>query len=200
MRPVVGHLCPEPEGRQGGAAIQPGSADHARASDRADYAGARSGYAAAMARRDDDPELHRGDRPRARRDQGVRAAPPAMSLTEVATAAGLARPDRPPDPADAERAGLRARDGRRLRPHPAGARARHGLRAVAWGCGTWRARTWSSWSRAPASRRSIAQLDGSDIVYVARVAVPKIVALAVQHRHPVPGAARPRSARSCSPA
>ena len=36
---------------------------------------------------------------------------------------------------------------------------------------------------------SIAQLDGSDIVYVARVAVPKIVAPARADRHPVPGAA-----------
>ena len=33
---------------------------------------------------------------------------------------------------------------------------------------------------------SIAQLDGSDIVYVARVAVPKIIALRVRDRHPVP--------------
>ena len=36
---------------------------------------------------------------------------------------------------------------------------------------------------------SVAQLDGSDIVYVARVAVPKIVALVGADRHPVPGAA-----------
>ena len=36
---------------------------------------------------------------------------------------------------------------------------------------------------------SVAQLDGSDIVYVARVAVPKIVGAVGADRHPVPGAA-----------
>ena len=35
----------------------------------------------------------------------------------------------------------------------------------------------------------MAQLDGSDIVYVARVSVPKIIALRVDDRHPVPGGA-----------
>ena len=36
---------------------------------------------------------------------------------------------------------------------------------------------------------SMAQLDGADIVYVARVSVPKIIALAGGDRHPVPGTA-----------
>ena len=46
-------------------------------------------------------------------------------------------------------------------------------------CGRWPGRTWRRWSPAPRESSSIAQLDGSDIVYVARVAVPKIIALAV---------------------
>ena len=45
---------------------------------------------------------------------------------------------------------------------------------------------------------SIAQLDGSDIVYVARVAVPKIVTLAVTIGTRFPRC-RPRSARCCWP-
>ena len=36
---------------------------------------------------------------------------------------------------------------------------------------------------------SMAQLDGSDIVDVARVSVPKIITLRGRHRHPVPGPA-----------
>ena len=35
----------------------------------------------------------------------------------------------------------------------------------------------------------MAQLDGSDIVYVARVSVPKLIALRVDDRHAVPGRA-----------
>ena len=77
---------------------------------------------------------------------------PAMTLSEVAAAAGLARPTARRILLTLEQLGY-VRVGRRgVHPHPAGARARHGLRAARSGCGTSPARTWSGWSRAPASR------------------------------------------------
>ena len=51
---------------------------------------------------------------------------------------------------------------------------------VARACGTSPARTWRRWSRRTGESSSMAQLDGSDIVYVARVSVPKIIALRVE--------------------
>ena len=45
---------------------------------------------------------------------------------------------------------------------------------------------------------SIAQLDGSDIVYMARVAVPKIITLRVDDRHQIPALRPRRWARCCS--
>ena len=147
------------------------------------------------------PRLHRGARPRARRDHGVRAAADrTLSLSEVAAATGLARPTARRILLTLAELGYVRGDGRRVRPHPAGARARHRPTCGRWGCGRWPARTWSGWSRAPDESCSIAQLDGSDIVYVARVAVPKIIALSVQIGTRFPAPSRPRWARCCSPA
>ena len=102
-----------------------------------------------------------------------------MTLSEVATAAGLARPTARRLLLTLEELGyVRSVDGG-LRADPEGARPRDGLRRRRSGCGTSPARTWRRWSRRTGESSSMAQLDGSDIVYVARVAVPKIIALRV---------------------
>ena len=104
---------------------------------------------------------------------------PAMSLTEVATATGLARPT-------ARRILLTLQDLGYVRAAPAG----FALTPRVLELGVAYVRSMGLWEVArPHMERlsaqtnescSVAQLDGSDIVYVARVAVPKIVALAVQ--------------------
>jgi IclR family pca regulon transcriptional regulator len=104
---------------------------------------------------------------------------PVMSLTEVATATGLARPT-------ARRILLTLQELGYVRPDRTG----YALTPRVLDLGVAYVRSMGLWDVArPHLERlsvrtnescSIAQLDGSDIVYVARVSVPKIVALAVQ--------------------
>jgi IclR family pca regulon transcriptional regulator len=104
---------------------------------------------------------------------------PAMSLTEIATATGLARPTARRILLTLEELGyVRSNDGS------------FALTPRVLGLGVAYVRSMGLWDVArPHMERlvartnescSVAQLDGSDIVYVARVAVPKIVSLAVQ--------------------
>ncbi|MEV7965962.1 IclR family transcriptional regulator C-terminal domain-containing protein [Sphaerisporangium sp. NPDC088356] len=104
---------------------------------------------------------------------------PVMSLTEVATAAGLARPT-------ARRILLTLQELGYARAEQSGFALTPrvlelGLSYVR-SMGLWEvARPHLQWLVARTGESSsIAQLDGSDIVYVARVAVPKIVTLSVQ--------------------
>jgi IclR family pca regulon transcriptional regulator len=112
----------------------------------------------------------------------IRAFPPGrrvMSLTEVATAAGLARPT-------ARRILLTLQELGYARSEAGG----YTLTPRVLDLGVSYVRSMGLWEVArPHMERlvaqthessSIAQLDGSDIVYVARVAVPKIVTLSVQ--------------------
>jgi IclR family pca regulon transcriptional regulator len=104
---------------------------------------------------------------------------PVMSLTEVASATGLARPT-------ARRILLTLTELEYVRAEGAG----YALTPRVLELGVAYVRSQGLWeiarphmeslSAATNESCSIAQLDGSDIVYVARVAVPKIVALAVQ--------------------
>ncbi|GGO61051.1 IclR family transcriptional regulator domain-containing protein [Nonomuraea cavernae] len=104
---------------------------------------------------------------------------PVMSLTEVATAAGLARPT-------ARRILLTLQELGYARAEQGG----FALTPRVLELGVSYVRSMGLWDVArPHMERlvaqthessSIAQLDGSDIVYVARVAVPKIVTLSVQ--------------------
>ncbi|MGW5260300.1 IclR family transcriptional regulator domain-containing protein [Microbispora sp. NPDC004025] len=104
---------------------------------------------------------------------------PVMSLTEVAAATGLARPT-------ARRILLTLQELGYARPEQGG----FALTPRVLELGVSYVRSTGLWEvarphleRLVAQTRessSIAQLDGSDIVYVARVAVPKIVALSVQ--------------------
>jgi IclR family pca regulon transcriptional regulator len=104
---------------------------------------------------------------------------PAMSLTEVASATGLARPT-------ARRILLTLTELGYVRTEGAG----YALTPRVLDLGVAYVRSQGLWeiarphmeslSAATNESCSIAQLDGSDIVYVARVAVPKIVALTVQ--------------------
>jgi IclR family pca regulon transcriptional regulator len=108
-----------------------------------------------------------------------RPAHPMMSLTEVATATGLARPT-------VRRILLTLSELGYVRPDSGG----FALTPRVLDLGVAYTRSMGLWDVArPHMERlvartkescSIAQLDGSDIVYVARVAVPKIVSLAVQ--------------------
>jgi IclR family pca regulon transcriptional regulator len=104
---------------------------------------------------------------------------PVMSLTEVASATSLARPT-------ARRILLTLTELGYVRGEGAG----YALTPRVLDLGVAYVRSQGLWeiarphmeklSAATGESCSIAQLDGSDIVYVARVAVPKIVALAVQ--------------------
>jgi IclR family pca regulon transcriptional regulator len=104
---------------------------------------------------------------------------PVMSLTEVASATGLARPT-------ARRILLTLTELGYVRAEGAG----YALTPRVLDLGVAYVQSQGLWdiarphmsalSAATNESCSIAQLDGSDIVYVARVAVPKIVALAVQ--------------------
>jgi IclR family pca regulon transcriptional regulator len=104
---------------------------------------------------------------------------PSMTLAEVATATGLARPT-------ARRILLTLTELGFVRAAGSG----YALTPRVLDLGVSYVRSQGLWdiarphmeelSAATAESCSIAQLDGSDIVYVARVAVPKIVALAVQ--------------------
>ncbi len=104
---------------------------------------------------------------------------PAMTLTEVAAATGLARPT-------ARRILLTLGELGYVRAEGAG----YALTPRVLDLGVAYVRSQGLWdiarphmealSAETGESCSVAQLDGSDIVYVARVAVPKIVALAVQ--------------------
>ncbi|MFF7987506.1 IclR family transcriptional regulator C-terminal domain-containing protein [Streptomyces sp. NPDC007901] len=104
---------------------------------------------------------------------------PVMTLTDVATATGLARPT-------ARRILLTLAELGYVRPQAGGfALTPHVLDlgvAYVRSMGLWDvARPHLEWLVERTNEScSIAQLDGSDIVYVARVSVPKIVTLAVQ--------------------
>ena len=113
---------------------------------------------------------------------------PVLTLSEVAAAAGLARPTARRILLTLEALGYARGGPAGFSADPAGARARHGVRAVARACGTSPGRTRSALVARIGESSSIAQLDGSDIVYVARVAVPKIIALRVDigTRFPAP--------------
>ena len=131
-----------------------------------------------MARRDNSPDFIEAI---ARGLDVIRAfhpRQPVMSLTAVATAAGLARPTARRILLTLEQLGyVRAADGGfELTPRVLDLGMSYVLSRGLWEVARPHmdklvARTHES--------SSIAQLDGSDIVYVARVAVPKIIALAV---------------------
>ena len=140
-----------------------------------------------MARRDDDPDFVEAI---ARGLDVIKAFTPdrpAMSLTEVATAAGLSRPT-------ARRILLTLTSLGYVRSEASGfaltPRVLELGMAYVQSVGLWevaRPHMERLVSRTGEST-SIAQLDGSDIVYVARVAVPKIIALRVSigTRFPAP--------------
>ncbi|WP_030223964.1 IclR family transcriptional regulator domain-containing protein [Streptomyces sp. NRRL WC-3626] len=132
-----------------------------------------------MPRRDDDPNFIEAI---ARGFDVIKAFDPhtpVMSLTEVATATGLARPT-------ARRILLTLESLGYVRTLPAGGFT---LTARVLELGLTYVQAMGLWGVArPHMERlvarthestSVAQLDGSDVVYVARVAVPKIIALAV---------------------
>ena len=104
---------------------------------------------------------------------------PAPTLAEVAAATGLARPTARRILLTLAELGYVRADGGTLRAHAAGARARRRLRPVAGAVGG-RPPAHGAARGGTSESCSVAQLDGSDIVYVARVAVPKIVGLSVQ--------------------
>ncbi|MGA8210735.1 MAG: IclR family transcriptional regulator C-terminal domain-containing protein [Nocardioidaceae bacterium] len=104
---------------------------------------------------------------------------PSMTLTEVATAAGLARPTARRLLLTLEELGFVAADGGSFRLTPKVLTL--GM-AYVGALGLWDiARPHlESLVRRTGESSSMAQLDGSDIVYVARVSVPKIIALRVE--------------------
>jgi IclR family pca regulon transcriptional regulator len=140
-----------------------------------------------MPRRDEDPSFIEAI---ARGLDVIRcfdARQPAMSLSEVAAAAGLARPTARRILRTLELLGYvrQAGDGYRLT-----ARVLDLGHSYVQSLGLWdvaRPHMRALVGRTHESS-SIAQLDGSDIIYVARVAVPKIIALAVDigTRFPAP--------------
>ncbi|HWC79990.1 MAG TPA: IclR family transcriptional regulator C-terminal domain-containing protein [Pseudonocardiaceae bacterium] len=104
---------------------------------------------------------------------------PAMSLTEVATATGLARPTARRILLTLEQLGY-VRSGTRgfaLTPRVLDLGVAYVRSLGLWDIARPHLERLSAQTNESCS---IAQLDGSDIVYVSRVAVPKIVALAVQ--------------------
>ena len=113
----------------------------------------------------------------------------ALTLAEVAGAADLARPTARRLLLTLEELGyVRVGDGT-YQPHARGC-SRSGWRTSARrDSGTSPARTWRTSSSRTGESSSMAQLDGSDIVYVARVSVPKIIALRVEIGTRVPGGA-----------
>lgn len=110
--------------------------------------------------------------------KAFRAGEPAMTLSEVAAAAGLARPTARRVLITLQQLGYvrSERGGFMLTP-----RVLELGTAYVESLGLWDiARPHMEWLVSQTGEStSIAQLDGSDIVYVARVAVPKIVALTV---------------------
>ena len=103
-----------------------------------------------------------------------------MSLSEVATAADLARPTARRLLLTLQELGyVRSVDGG-FAADPEGASAWGWATSARSGCGTSPGRTWRRSYARTGESSSMAQLDGSDIVYVARVSVPKIIALRVE--------------------
>jgi IclR family transcriptional regulator, pca regulon regulatory protein len=117
---------------------------------------------------------------------------PEMSLSQVAEATGLARPT-------ARRILLTLRELGYVRTAGDSGAGRYALTPRVLDLGVAYVRSTGLWEvarehmerlvRQTGESCSVAQLDGSDIVYVGRVAVPKIVTLAVQigTRFPAPG-------------
>jgi IclR family pca regulon transcriptional regulator len=110
--------------------------------------------------------------------KAFRPGVPAMTLSEVASAAGLARPTARRVLLTLEHLGYvrTGRDGFRLTPRV----LELGV-AYVRSTGLWDVARphLEALVRRTGESSSIAQLDGSDVVYVARVAVPKLVTLAV---------------------
>ena len=111
--------------------------------------------------------------------QAFQPRQPVMSLAAVAAATGLARPTARRILLTLEQMGYvrAAAGGFELTPRVLGLGMTYVLSRNLWEVA--RPHMESLVSRTHESS-SIAQLDGSDIVYVARVAVPKIIALAVK--------------------
>ena len=109
----------------------------------------------------------------------VRRAPPRRCRSaEVAVATGLARPTARRLLLTLEELGyVRSSDGA-FALTPEGDHARHGVRRVPRSLGRRPAPPRGA-GRQTGESSSMAQLDGGDIVYVARVSVPKIIALRV---------------------
>ena len=132
-----------------------------------------------MARRDSSPDFIEAI---ARGLDVIRAfgrGQPVMSLAAVAAASRPAPADGPPDPADARATRLRQAGGRaayELTPRVLDLGMSYVLSRGLWEVARPHMEALVARTR---ESSSIAQLDGSDIVYVARVAVPKIVTLAV---------------------
>ena len=104
----------------------------------------------------------------------------AMSLTEVAAAAGLARPTARRLLLTLEELGYVLLLRRRLHPHPEGARPRAWPTSASLGLWDIARAHLEALVAGTGESSSMARLDGSDIVYVARVSVPKIIALRVE--------------------
>ena len=112
-----------------------------------------------------------------------------MTLSEVAAAAGLARPTARRLLLTLEELGFVRADDGALRADPEGARRSAWRTSARSASGTSPGPTWRRWSAQTGESSSMAQLDGSDIVYVARVSVPKIIALRVDIGTRFPAAA-----------
>ena len=111
---------------------------------------------------------------------------PTMTLSEVAVGRRAGPADRPPAAAHPGRARLRPGQRQHVRADPQGARPRDRVRSS---LGLWdlaRPHLEALVARTGESS-SMAQLDGSDIVYVARVVGAQDHRAAGRHRHPVPG-------------
>src|SRR5215210_9155255 len=122
---------------------------------------------------------------------------PSMSLTEVASAAGLARPTARRLLLTLEELGFVRSSGGAFRLTP---RVLSLGMAYVGALGLWDiARPHLEQLVAETGESSsMAQLDGSDILYVARVSVPKLIALRWTSARGSPRR-RPRRARCCSP-
>ena len=143
-----------------------------------------------MARRDDSPDFIEAIARGLDVIRAFRPGQPVMSLASVAARELAAAADGPPHPADARAARLRQAGGRaagagqpglspggfELTPRVLDLGMSYVLSRGLWEIARPHMETLVVRTR---ESTSIAQLDGSDIVYVARVAVPKIVTLSV---------------------
>ena len=125
--------------------------------------------------------LRRGPRGRAGRAVlPLRRRPPHHDAERGCRGCRPGPADRPPAAAHPGRARLRPESTARLRPDPEGAEPGDGLRIVTLGLWDLARPHLEALVARTGESSSMAQLDGSDIVYVARVAVPKIIALRVE--------------------